>query len=78
MHGWVYVSCLKIFVLKTLDVIYLQPSQINVVVEAPQWYLYYVIVMSEPTFRIYSQTSLMRHCIKLSPCIKWSYNIRLY
>ena len=49
MHGWVYVSCLKIFVLKTLDVIYLQPSQINVVVEAPQWYLYYVIVMSEPT-----------------------------
>ena len=35
--GWVYVSCLEIFVLKMLDVIYLQLSQIYVVVEDAQW-----------------------------------------
>ena len=36
-YGWVYVSCLKMFVLKMLDVIYLQLSQIYVVVENAQW-----------------------------------------
>ena len=32
-----------------LDVIYLQLSQIYVVVEDARWKLYYVIVMQEPT-----------------------------
>ena len=37
MYGWVYVNYLKMFVLKMLDVIFLQLSQIYVVVEDAQW-----------------------------------------